>query len=249
MSSSGLEQEPIKSERLQKVLARAGIGSRRACEKLIVDQRVTVNGRVSELGEKVNPETSQIKVDGLIIGVREDLIYYLLNKPIGVITTSKDPQDRSTVIDLVPSQPRVFPVGRLDAETEGLLLLTNDGDLAHYLTHPSFGIEKEYLVQVEAKPSRSTIRKLRQGVELDDGVTSPAKVSLVEENILRIVIHEGRNRQVRRMCESLGHPVLRLVRSRIGPIVDRSHPPGSFRDLTKQELKSIRKTLFEDFSN
>ena len=167
MSSSGLEQEPIKSERLQKVLARAGIGSRRACEKLIVDQRVTVDGRVSELGEKVNPETSQIKVDGLIIGVREDLIYYLLNKPTGVITTSKDPQDRSTVIDLVPSQPRVFPVGRLDAETEGLLLLTNDGDLAHYLTHPSFGIEKEYLVQVEAKPSRSTIRKLRQGVELD----------------------------------------------------------------------------------
>ena len=191
MSSSGLEQELIKSERLQKVLARAGIGSRRACEKLIVDQRVTVDGRVSELGEKVNPETSQIKVDGLIIGVREDLIYYLLNKPIGVITTSKDPQDRSTVIDLVPSQPRVFPVGRLDAETEGLLLLTNDGDLAHYLTHPSFGIEKEYLVQVEAKPSRSTIRKLRQGVELDDGVTSPAKVSLVEENILRIVIHEA----------------------------------------------------------
>ena len=249
MSSSGLEQEPIKSERLQKVLARAGIGSRRACEKLIVDQRVTVDGRVSELGEKVNPETSQIKVDGLIIGVREDLIYYLLNKPIGVITTSKDPQDRSTVIDLVPSQPRVFPVGRLAAETEGLLLLTNDGDLAHYLTHPSFGIEKEYLVQVEAKPSRSTIRKLRQGVELDDGVTSPAKVSLVEENILRIVIHEGRNRQVRRMCESLGHPVLRLVRSRIGPIVDRSLPPGSFRELTKQELKSIRKTLFEDFSN
>ncbi len=216
MSSSGLEQEPIKSERLQKVLARAGIGSRRACEKLIVDQRVTVDGRVSELGEKVNPETSQIKVDGLIIGVREDLIYYLLNKPTGVITTSKDPQDRSTVIDLVPSQPRVFPVGRLDAETEGLLLLTNDGDLAHYLTHPSFGIEKEYLVQVEAKPSR---------------------------------IHEGRNRQVRRMCESLGHPVLRLVRSRIGPIVDRSLPPGSFRELTKQELKSIRKTLFEDFSN
>ena len=235
MSSSGLEQEPIKSERLQKVLARAGIGSRRACEKLIVDQRVTVDGRVSELGEKVNPETSQIKVDGLIIGVREDLIYYLLNKPTGVITTSKDPQDRSTVIDLVPSQPRVFPVGRLDAETEGLLLLTNDGDLAHYLTHPSFGIEKEYLVQVEAKPSRSTIRKLRQGVELDDGVTSPAKVSLVEENILRIVIHEGRNRQVRRMCESLGHPVLRLVRSRIGPIVDRSLTPGSFRDLTKHE--------------
>ena len=249
MSSSGLEQEPIKSERLQKVLARAGIGSRRACEKLIVERRVTVDGRVSELGDKVDPETSQIEVDGLKIGVREDLVYYLLNKPIGVITTSKDPQNRSTVIDLVPNHPRVFPVGRLDADTEGLLLLTNDGDLTHYLTHPSFGIEKEYLVQLEARPSRNAIRELRQGVELEDGITAPARVSLVDEKILRMVIHEGRNRQIRRMCESVGHTVVRLVRSRIGPIVDRSLPPGSFRELTKQELKSTRKILIEDFYN
>jgi len=246
---SEFEQEPRQFERLQKVLARAGIGSRRVCEKLIVEQRVTVNGEFAELGQKVDPETSQVEVDGLKIGVRQDLVYYLLNKPIGVITTSKDPQERSTVVDLVPTHPRVFPVGRLDADTEGLILLTNDGDLTHYLTHPSFGIEKEYLVQVEVKPSRNAIRELRQGVELDDGITAPAKVSLVDEKLLKIVIHEGRNRQIRRMCESVGHPVVRLIRSRIGPIVDRSLRPGSFRELTNQELKSIRKILLKDFSN
>ena len=249
MSGSEFEQEPKQFERLQKVLARTGLGSRRVCEKLIVEQRVTVNGEFAELGEKVDPETSQIEVDGLKVGVRQDLVYYLLNKPVGVITTSKDPQERSTVVDLVPTHPRVFPVGRLDADTEGLILLTNDGDLTNYLTHPSFGIEKEYLVQVEAKPSRNAIRELRQGVELDDGITAPAKVSLVDEKLIKIVIHEGRNRQVRRMCESVGHPVKRLIRSRIGPIVDRSLHPGSFRELTNQELKSIRKTLLKDLSN
>ncbi|HJM38093.1 MAG TPA: pseudouridine synthase [Acidimicrobiales bacterium] len=249
MSSSEFEQEPQQFERLQKVLARAGMGSRRVCEKLIVEQRVTVNGEFAELGEKVDPETAEIEVDGLKVGVRQDLVYYLLNKPVGVIATSKDPQERSTVVDLVPTHPRVFPVGRLDADTEGLILLTNDGDLTHYLTHPSFGVEKEYLVQVDVKPSRNAIRELRQGVELDDGITAPAKVSLVDEKLIKIVIHEGRNRQVRRMCESVGHPVKRLIRSRIGPIVDTSLRPGSFRELTNQELKSIRKILLKDFSS
>jgi len=249
VSSSEFEQEPQQFERLQKVLARVGMGSRRVCEKLIVEQRVTVNGELAELGEKVDPETSEIEVDGLKIGVRQDLVYYLLNKPVGVIATSKDPQERSTVVDLVPTHPRVFPVGRLDADTEGLILLTNDGDLTHYLTHPSFGVEKEYLVQVDVKPSRNAIRELRQGVELDDGITAPAKVSLVDEKLIKIVIHEGRNRQVRRMCESVGHPVKRLIRSRIGPIVDTSLRPGSFRELTNQELKSIRKILLKDFSS
>tara|TARA_B100000427_G_scaffold273328_1_gene241021 strand:- start:2272 stop:3021 length:750 start_codon:yes stop_codon:yes gene_type:complete len=249
VSSSEFEQEPQQFERLQKVLARAGMGSRRVCEKLIVEQRVTVNGEFAELGEKVDPETAEIEVDGLKVGVRQDLVYYLLNKPIGVITTSKDPQERSTVVDLVPTHPRVFPVGRLDADTEGLILLTNDGDLTHYLTHPSFGVEKEYLVQVDVKPSRNAIRELRQGVELDDGITAPAKVSLVDEKLIKIVIHEGRNRQVRRMCESVGHPVKRLIRSRIGPIADTSLRPGSFRELTNQELKSIREVLLKDFSS
>ena len=249
MSSSEFEQEPQQFERLQKVLARAGMGSRRVCEKLIVEQRVTVNGEFAELGEKVDPETAEIEVDGLKVGVRQDLVYYLLNKPIGVIATSKDPQERSTVVDLVPTHPRVFPVGRLDADTEGLILLTNDGDLTHYLTHPSFGVEKEYLVQVDVKPSRNAIRELRQGVELEDGITAPAKVSLVDEKLIKIVIHEGRNRQVRRMCESVGHPVKRLIRSRIGPIADTSLRPGSFRELTNQELKSIREVLLKDFSS
>jgi len=249
VSSSEFEQEPQQFERLQKVLARAGMGSRRVCEKLIVEQRVTVNGEFAELGEKVDPETAEIEVDGLKVGVRQDLVYYLLNKPVGVIATSKDPQERSTVVDLVPTHPRVFPVGRLDADTEGLILLTNDGDLTHYLTHPSFGVEKEYLVQVDVKPSRNAIRELRQGVELDDGITAPAKVSLVDEKLIKIVIHEGRNRQVRRMCESVGHPVKRLIRSRIGPIADTSLRPGSFRELTNQELKSIRKILLKDFSS
>jgi len=249
VSSSEFEQEPQQFERLQKVLARAGMGSRRVCEKLIVEQRVTVNGEFAELGEKVDPETAEIEVDGLKVGVRQDLVYYLLNKPIGVITTSKDPQERSTVVDLVPTHPRVFPVGRLDADTEGLILLTNDGDLTHYLTHPSFGVEKEYLVQVDVKPSRNAIRELRQGVELEDGITAPAKVSLVDEKLIKIVIHEGRNRQVRRMCESVGHPVKRLIRSRIGPIADTSLRPGSFRELTNQELKSIREVLLKDFSS
>tara|TARA_B100001142_G_scaffold299165_1_gene322895 strand:- start:424 stop:1173 length:750 start_codon:yes stop_codon:yes gene_type:complete len=249
VSSSEFEQEPQQFERLQKVLARAGMGSRRVCEKLIVEQRVTVNGEFAELGEKVDPETAEIEVDGLKVGVRQDLVYYLLNKPIGVITTSKDPQERSTVVDLVPTHPRVFPVGRLDADTEGLILLTNDGDLTHYLTHPSFGVEKEYLVQVDVKPSRNAIRELRQGVELEDGITAPAKVSLVDEKLIKIVIHEGRNRQVRRMCESVGHPVKRLIRSRIGPIADTSLRPGSFRELTNQELKSIREILLKDFSS
>ena len=249
MSSSEFEQEPQQFERLQKVLARVGMGSRRVCEKLIVEQRVTVNGELAELGEKVDPETAEIEVDGLKVGVRQDLVYYLLNKPVGAIATSKDPQERSTVVDLVPTHPRVFPVGRLDADTEGLILLTNDGDLTHYLTHPSFGVEKEYLVQVDVKPSRNAIRELRQGVELDDGITAPAKVSLVDEKLIKIVIHEGRNRQVRRMCESVGHPVKRLIRSRIGPIADTSLRPGSFRELTNQELKSIRKILLKDFSS
>jgi len=139
-------------ERLQKVLARAGLGSRRVCEELIADERVTVDGEVARLGRRVDPATARVEVDGVPIGVRPDLVHYLLNKPAGVVTTADDPQGRAIVVDLVPSEPRVFPVGRLDRDTEGLLLLTNDGDLAHRLTHPSFGVEKEYLAEVEGGP-------------------------------------------------------------------------------------------------
>ena len=150
-------------ERLQKVLARVGLGSRRACEELIGEGRVTVDGAVAELGCRVNVESARVELDGVPVGVRPDLVYYLLNKPVGVVTTADDPYDRPTVVDLVPDDPRVFPVGRLDVQTEGLLLLTNDGDLAHRLTHPSFGVDKEYLAQVEGNPSPAAVRRLREG--------------------------------------------------------------------------------------
>jgi 23S rRNA pseudouridine2605 synthase len=157
-----------------------------------------------------------------------------------VVTTAKDTHGRPTVVDLVPDEPRVFSVGRLDADTEGLLLLTNDGDLAHRLTHPSFGIEKEYLAEVEGRPSAADVRRLRRGVELEDGPTAPAKVTLVDTTMLRITIHEGRNRQVRRMCEAIGHPVIRLVRTRIGPLVDRRLRPGEWRTLTTDEIRHLQ---------
>lgn len=226
-------------ERLQKVLARLGFGSRRVCEELIADGRVSVDGQIAILGRRVDVDSALVEVDGSAVGIRPDLVHYLLNKPAGVITTADDPQGRPTVIQMVPDQPRVFPVGRLDADTEGLLLLTNDGELTHRLTHPSYGIEKEYLTHVEGEPSRAAVRALRDGVELDDGPTARARVTLVEANLLRITIHEGRNRQVRRMCEAVGHPVVRLVRTRIGPLVDRKLRPGDWRTLDRDEVRGL----------
>ena len=230
-------------ERLQKVLAQRGYGSRRVCEELIEAGRVTVNGEVAVLGRRIDPEHDLVEVDGRYVGVRPDLIYYLLNKPTAVVTTAKDPQGRRTVVDLVPAEPRVFPVGRLDYDTEGLLLLTNDGELTNRLTHPRYGVEKEYLAEVEGIVSPGSLRRLREGIELDDGMTAPATVSQPDRGVLRIAIHEGRNRQVRRMCEAVGHPVVRLVRVRIGPITDRRLPPGSWRALTADELKSLEQAV------
>jgi 23S rRNA pseudouridine2605 synthase len=238
--------EPAASaERLQKVLARAGLGSRRACEELIADGRVRVNGVVAELGARADPEHDVVEVDGVPVGVRSGLVHYLLNKPPGVVTTASDPQGRPTVVELVPSDPRVFPVGRLDADTEGLLLLTNDGDLAHRVTHPSHGVEKEYLAEVEGTPSRGALRQLRQGVELEDGVTAPAKVGLLGDGVVRLTIHEGRKRQVRRMCAAVGHPVRRLVRVRIGPVTDGRLQPGEWRALTQAEVRSLERATAE----
>jgi 23S rRNA pseudouridine2605 synthase len=229
------------SERLQKILARAGLGSRRASEALIAAGRVRVNGEVAALGDRADPETDRIEVDGTVVGVRPGLVHYLLNKPAGVVTTASDPQGRPTVVGLVPAEPRVFPVGRLDAETEGLLLLTNDGELAHQLTHPSFGVDKEYLAEVGGRPTRAALRRLREGVDLDDGRTAPAKVSLVGDRQLRITIHEGRKRQVRRMCDAVGLPVHRLVRVRIGPIADRRLAPGEWRPLQQDEVRALER--------
>ncbi|HMG40886.1 MAG TPA: pseudouridine synthase [Acidimicrobiales bacterium] len=233
--------EDVEGERLQKVLARAGLGSRRVCDEMVADRRVTVNGVLAEPGARVDPETDRIEVDGVTIGVRPGLVYYLVNKARGVVSTSSDPQGRPTVVGLVPAEPRVFSVGRLDADTEGLLLLTNDGDLAQRVAHPSHGVDKEYLAEVKGKPSRGALRQLRDGVELDDGRTAPAKVSLVGDGALRIVLHEGRNRQVRRMCEAVGHPVRRLVRTRIGPLTDRKLAPGEWRELTQAEVRSMER--------
>lgn len=230
-------------ERLQKVLAATGWGSRRSCEELIAAGRVTVNGEVAELGRRVDADVDLIEVDGAPVGVKPGLVYYLLNKPAGVVTTAKDTHGRRTVVDLVPANPRVFPVGRLDIDTEGLLLMTNDGNLAHRITHPRHGVEKEYLVHVKGRVSAGELRRLREGVELDDGPTAPAQASQPSPGVLRVTIHEGRNRQVRRMCDAIGHPVLRLVRIRIGPMTDRSLRPGDWRELSTGERRALTEAV------
>lgn len=236
-------------ERLQKVLARVGFGSRRACEELISAGRVRVNGERALLGRRVDPERDVVEVDGELVGVLPFLVYYLLNKPAGVVTTAQDPDGRPAVLELVPDEPRVFPVGRLDMATEGLLVLTNDGGLAQLLAHPRHGIEKEYVAEVAGRPSAAAVSRLRRGVVLDDGEkTAPAKVSQVSPGVLRIVIHEGRNRQVRRMCEAVGHPVVRLVRTRIGPVSDRRLRPGSYRRLEPAEVRALQAAALGDRS-
>lgn len=230
-------------ERLQKVLARAGIGSRRVVEQMIEEGRVTLNGLTATLGDRADPGIDTIAVDGTPVGVAPCLVWYLLNKPAGVVTTAADPYGRPTVVELVPAEPRVVPVGRLDYNTEGLLLLTNDGTLTHRLTHPSFGVEKEYLAHIEGKPSAGALRRLRDGVDLEDGPTAPAKVGTMGDGVIRLVIHEGRNRQVRRMCEAVGHPVLRLVRTRIGTLSDRKLKPGEWRELTQAEVRALERSV------
>ena len=226
-------------DRLQKVLARIGVGSRRVCEELIVDGRVTVNGEVPILGRRVDPSVDRVELDGVPLPVQPGLVHYLVNKPVGVVSTAEDTHGRPTVVSLVPDGARVFPVGRLDMDSEGLIIVTNDGELTHRLTHPSFGVAKEYLVQVEGEPTPAEVRQLREGVDLEDGPTAPARVAVVAPNLLRMVIHEGRNRQVRRMCETVGHPVVRLVRTRIGPVADPSLGPGSYRPLSFDEVRSL----------
>ncbi len=225
------------------MLARAGFGSRRAAEELIAAGRVEVDGEVAALGRRVDPERERITVDGIPVVVRADVVYYLLNKPARVVTTARDPEGRSTVLELVPLEPRVFPVGRLDYETEGLLVLTNDGELAQLLSHPSHAVEKAYLAEVEGVPSRAALRRLREGVDLDDGRTAPARARIVQTHgdsaALEVVIHEGRNRQVRRMCEQVGHRVRRLVRTRIGPVSDRRLAPGQWRPLRRREVRAL----------
>lgn len=238
-TASAPNRMPEEGERLQKVLARVGYGSRRTCEELIAAGRVTVNGERAELGRRIDAGRDLVEVDGATVPVLPGLVHYLLNKPAGVVTTADDPMGRPIVVSLVPPEPRVFPVGRLDADTEGLLVLTNDGALAQRLSHPSFGVDKEYLAEVQGVPGPAALRALRHGVDLDDGRTAPAKVGVLAPGVLRIVIHEGRNRQVRRMCEAVGHPVRRLVRTRIGPVTDTDLPPGMWRTLSSAEVRAL----------
>jgi 23S rRNA pseudouridine2605 synthase len=213
--------------------------SRRKAEEAISAGRVRVDGEVARVGHRVDSTQALIEIDGLPVPTRPGLVHYLVNKPRGVVSTASDPQGRPTVIGLVPSEPRVFPVGRLDADTEGLMVVTNDGELAHRLTHPSFGVAKEYIARVRGRPGPAAIRALREGVELEDGITAPAKANLAAPDTVRLVIHEGRNRQVRRMCEAVGYPVIRLVRTRIGPVADRSLAPGAWRLLELEEVRQL----------
>ncbi len=232
-------------ERLHKVLAHAGVASRRKCEELIATGRVRVNGQmVRTPGSKVDPGRDRIEVDGTPITVPREHTYLLLNKPAGCVTTAHDPQGRPTVMDLVRTRERLYPVGRLDMDSEGLLLLTDDGDLAHRLIHPSYEHEKEYHVLVDGKPTARTLQRLREGIELEDGFTWPAEVTLLPQEAggtwLRFVIHEGRRRQLRRMCKAVGHPVRRLIRVRIGPLTLRDLQPGQHRSLTNEEQALLR---------
>jgi 23S rRNA pseudouridine2605 synthase len=230
-------------ERVQKLLAAAGLGSRRACEEMVEDGRVTVNGEVAVLGRRARPGVDVVAVDGVPVALAGERVYYLLHKPAGTVTTASDPEGRPTVLDLVPAEPRVFPVGRLDFHTEGLLILTNDGDLAQGLTHPSRGVAKTYLAEVEGVPTPDELKRLRLGVDLDDGRTAPARATLVAERggnaALELTIHEGRNRQVRRMCEAIGHPVRRLVRTAIGPLTDTRLRAGAWRPLEVDEVRAL----------
>ena len=231
------------AERVQKVLARAGYGSRRVAEELVRAGRVTIDGDTARLGDRVDPASARVSVDGVPVPTAPDLVYYLLHKPARVVTTAHDPEGRRTVLDLVPAEPRVFPVGRLDYDTAGLLVLTNDGDLAQLLAHPRHGVAKTYLAEVAGAPTRGELRRLREGVDLEDGPTAPARARVVgtagPSAAVELTIHEGRNRQVRRMLEALGHPVTRLVRTRIGPIRDERLPAGAWRHLTSAEVRAL----------
>ena len=234
--------------RLQKVLAAAGIGSRRACEELIAAGRVTVDGAVAQLGRRVDPATAVIHVDGDRIVVRDDLVYLALNKPRGVLSAMSDSRGRRTVGDLVADRPeRLFHVGRLDADSEGLLLLTNDGDLAHRLMHPSFGVLKTYLATVPAPIGKDVGRRLRAGVELEDGPVRVDGFKIVQtldrqsgqEAIVEVVLHEGRKHIVRRLLDEVGHPVSRLVRTRIGPVQLGGQRAVTLRPLTGAEVADL----------
>jgi 23S rRNA pseudouridine2605 synthase len=228
--------------RLNAFLARAGVASRRKADELVSAGRVRVNGAQGELSTIVGAN-DVVEVDGRRIG-RQPLAYVLLHKPAGVVTTASDPQGRPTVVELVSGEPRVVPVGRLDADTTGALLLTNDGQLAHRLAHPRYGVPKVYEAEVEGSPGRDAVAALREGIELEDGRSSPAGVRVLRRgtrtSLLELTLHEGRKRQVKRMCEAVGHPVLQLRRSRYAGLELGELEPGQSRRLTREEVEGLR---------
>ena len=236
-------------ERLQKYLAHAGIGSRRSCEKLILEGKIKVNGKVvTTLGTKIDPLQDIVEVNNQVIGKKEKKIYVLLNKPAGYVTTLKDPQGRPTVKELVKDlNIRIYPVGRLDYATEGLLLLTNDGQLSYRLTHPRYKIPKTYEVLVQGNPSKSALEKLKKGIVLEDGLTQPALIKILKQwknkTLIKITIYEGRNRQVRRMFQAINHPVLYLKRVQEGSLRLGKLAKGEYRFLTEEEVKRLKKEV------
>jgi 23S rRNA pseudouridine2605 synthase len=227
--------------RLNAFLARAGVASRRRADDLIRAGRVRVNGRKGELNTVVG-RRDLVEVDGARVELQR-LAYVLLNKPAGAVTTARDPQGRATVVDLVPPEPRVVPVGRLDADTTGALLLTNDGDLAHRLAHPRYGVPKVYEAEVDGSPPAGAVARLRSGIDLEDGRTAPAEVRVFRRggtSRLELTLHEGRKHQVKRMCEAVGHPVRRLHRSRYAGLELGDLAPGAWRALTRDEVAALR---------
>ncbi|MBQ2698892.1 MAG: rRNA pseudouridine synthase [Firmicutes bacterium] len=239
-------------ERLQKVLAARGVASRRACEELITAGRISVNGViVTELGCKVDPAKDELALDGSPIAAPPRLRYILLNKPAGYITSANDERGRRTVLDLLKGvEERVYPVGRLDYDTCGLLILTNDGELTNALLHPSYQVDKTYQALAEGQITERELERLRRGVRLKDGMTAPAEVRLrrrdAKGSLVELTIHEGRNRQVRRMLEAVGHPVLHLKRISFAGLQAGNLPLGSFRDLTAAEVRALQKLAYGD---
>jgi 23S rRNA pseudouridine2605 synthase len=230
-------------ERVQKALARAGLGSRRACEELVRQGRVRIDGRVAELGDRVDPTRNRVEVDGIPVPLDPEIRYYALNKPRGVVTTARDPQRRPDIRRFLPVGERVFPVGRLDRDTEGLLILTNDGELANRLMHPRYGVEKEYLAEVDGAVGDRTLARLVRGIPLEDGPARARSARAVAatggRTAVRVVMTEGRKREVRRMLAAVGLSVRRLVRVRVGPVRLDRLGPGEVRELRPEEVRAL----------